>query len=118
MLKFVLPMALLLGGAAPAWADAWGAIAIDQSQPTKEPGYGIGGGDSENEAKGNALKFCRESGTVSGCKIMVTYQSCGAIASNGHDIGWAMAPTKKDVEINAIKACGKDDCQSVTSDCN
>ena len=118
MLKFALPMALVLCAAAPALAEPWGAIAIDQSQATKEPGYGIGGGDSEEEAKKNAIKFCHESGTVDGCKIMVTYKNCGGIASNGHDIGWAMAPTKKDVEINAIKACGKDDCKVVTSDCN
>lgn len=118
MLKFALPMALVLCGAAPACADSWGAIAIDQSVASKEPGYGIGGGDTQDEARKNAIKFCHENGTAEGCKVMVAYESCGGIASNGHEIGWAMAPTRKAVEINAIKACGKDDCQVVTADCN
>ena len=99
-------------------AEAWGAIAVDQSQATGEPGYGIGGGESESEAKTNAITFCRENGTANGCKIMVTYENCGGVASNGHEIGWAMASTRKAVEINALKACGKDNCQLVTSDCN
>ena len=74
---------------APACAsDGWGAIAIDVTQSSAAPSFGVGGGANEDEASGNAIKFCHETGSKTGCKIMVTYQAC-AIASNGSDAGWA-----------------------------
>lgn len=107
---------LVLSG--PAWADAWGAIAIDVTQATADPSWGLGGGETESEASDNATKFCQETGTKAGCKIVVTYQACGAFASDGHDAGWSKAPTKKEAEINALASCGKKTCKLVTSDCN
>ena len=109
-----------LGLAAPARADdyAWGAIAIDLTQQTKDPSWGVGGGGSEGEAVENATKFCREAGGKAGCKIVVTYRQCGAFASNGREAGWGKAPTKMDAENSALKTCGQNNCSVVTSDCN
>jgi hypothetical protein len=78
----------------------------------------IRGGDSEDEANRNAIKFCHETGSKAGCKVVVTYRQCGAFASDGHDAGWSKAPTRKEAEIGAIQACEKDGCKLVTSDCN
>lgn len=106
--------------AAPARAGdtAWGAIAVDVTQKTTDPSYGVGGGASEAEASGNAMGFCQKSGSKAGCKIVVTYQQCGAFASNGHDAGWAKAPTKPEAEASAVKACGQSGCAVAASDCN
>jgi hypothetical protein len=104
---------------APAQAsDDWGAIAIDTTQATKEPSWGVGGGASEDEASGYALGFCLKTGSKTGCRVVVTYQQCGAFASNGEDAGWSKAPTKTEAEDGAIKACSQSGCKLVTSDCN
>jgi hypothetical protein len=106
--------------AAPARAGeyAWGAISIDAAASTSSPAYGVGGGASEAEASENAQKFCKEAGGGKGCKVMATYEQCGAFASNGHSAGWGKAPTKDKAEANAMSACEKKDCVMVTSDCN
>lgn len=103
---------------ARAGDTAWGAIAIDVTQKTSEPSYGVGGGATEAEASENATGFCQKTGSKAGCKIVVTYQQCGAFASNGHDAGWAKAPSKKEAEAAAVKACGQSDCAVAASDCN
>ena len=112
---------LVIGlAAAPAGAGeyAWGAISIDAAASTTSSAYGVGGGASESEATENAQKFCKEAGGGKGCKVMVTYEQCGAFASNGHSAGWGKAPTKDKAEANAMSACEKKDCVMVTSDCN
>ncbi|WP_158815647.1 DUF4189 domain-containing protein [Methylocapsa sp. S129] len=96
---------------------AWGAISVDASASTTEPAYGVGGADTEAEAVETAQKFCVKAGGK-GCKSMVTYQQCGAFASNGHDAGWGKSPTKKGAEDGAMSACQKGDCKIVISDCN
>ena len=108
-----------LFAAAPASAAeyAWGSISIDAADATISPAWGTGGGDTQAEAIENSQKFCVKSGGKS-CKSMVAYQQCGAFASNGHDAGWGKAPTKREAEDGAMKACEKGDCKIVVSDCN
>jgi uncharacterized protein DUF4189 len=108
-----------LFAAAPAAAaeTAWGAISVDLSATTVDAAYGIGGGDTEAEAVENGQKFCAKSGGAS-CKSVVSYQRCGAFATNGHDGGWGKAPTKKEAEASAMRACEKGDCQLLVADCN
>jgi hypothetical protein len=113
---------LLLGVTlvAPASAETykWGAIAIDTQKAEKEPAWGVGGGDTEQEATDFAVKFCKEQGGVV-CKAEVTYEQCGALAVDGKgNVGWAKAPTKSESEQQALKGCTADDCSVVTSDCN
>ena len=86
-------------------------------RPTREPAYGIGGGDSEDEAAVNAQKFCRESGGAA-CKMVVTYEQCGAYAAGHSGGGWGKDTTKKTAEAKAISGCDADDCKLVVSDCN
>ena len=75
-----LALALALSTtAAPAAEYKWGAISLDTSDLGPDGGYGIGGGDTEDEAKENAQKFCAEDG-AKGCKVVTTYEECGSVA--------------------------------------
>jgi hypothetical protein len=95
----------------------WGAFAVDTSDKTKAPYYGVGGGDTEKEASGYAMKFCKEEGGKE-CTLAVTYEQCGALASNGKSIWWGVAPTQKDAEMQALQGCKDGACKVVASDCN
>ena len=112
-----LTVALYLSGS-PAWADAWGALALDMEKAERAPFYGVGGGESEAEATANAMKFCQDAGGKA-CKMLTTYQQCGALAVSGTgDAGWGKAPTKATAEAQAIAGCQNDLCKIVASDCN
>ena len=101
-----------------AYADDWGAIAIDTQKAEESPYYGVGGGDTEKEAVDNAFNFCVEAGGKK-CKAIVSFQQCGALAVSGKgDAGWAKAATKKNAEVQALTACQNDACQVLVSDCN
>jgi hypothetical protein len=103
---------------APAAQDgSWGAIAIDAEKYEADPAWGVGGGDTDREAVQNAMKFCREAGGKA-CKLMVTYNQCGAYAASPVSGGWGKAGTKKTAEAQAMAACNNDRCKIVTSDCN
>jgi hypothetical protein len=113
-------VALSLGSSLPARAETynWGAISVDLQRPQHDPAYGIGGGDDEQEAVGNAQKFCKESGG-NACKAVVTYQQCGAYAASASTGGgWGKNSTKKTAEAKAMSGCDADDCHVVVSDCN
>ena len=103
--------------AAPAWAGSWGAIAVDLTVIEKDPWYGVGGGDSEQEATDNAIKFCKEAGGTT-CKVAVTYNQCGAYAASKSHGGWGKAPDKAGAEAQAISGCSNEHCKVVVSDCN
>ncbi len=96
---------------------AVGAIAIDVAKVDHDPAYGIGGGDTEDEANKNALKFCAEAGGKS-CKLVVTYPECGAYAASNKGGGWGKNTTKKTAEVQAMSGCDDDSCKIVVSDCN
>ena len=96
----------------------WGALAIDTEKAEAEPFYGVGGGDTEQQASDNALSFCKEDGAKE-CRVLVTYQQCGALAVTGKgDFGWGMAPTKEDAEKQSLLGCKSAECKVVVSDCN
>lgn len=109
--------AAALAGSAFAGDTKWGAFALDTSDKTKSPYYGVGGGDTEKEASDYAMKFCKEEGGKE-CTLAVTYEKCGALASNGKSIWWGVAPTQKDAEIQALQGCKDGECKVVSSDCN
>jgi hypothetical protein len=99
-------------------AAGWGALALDTEKAERSPYYGVGGGDTEQEAIDNAMKFCQEAGGKA-CKSLVTYEQCGALAVSGTgDAGWGKAPTKIQAEAQAIAGCQNDQCKVVSSDCN
>ena len=106
--------------ALPAKAEEykWGALAIDTSAPEKEPYYGVGGAEEEKEASDAALGFCKEAGGTE-CKVVVTYEKCGALAVSGKgDGGWGKAADKATAEAEALKGCKDSACKVVVSDCN
>lgn len=106
--------------AVPSFAaeTKWGALALDTEKAEREPYYGVGGADTEQEAIDAAMGFCKDAGGVA-CKSMVTYEQCGALAVSGKgSAGWAKAATKADAEANAVKACEDAECKVATSDCN
>jgi hypothetical protein len=95
----------------------WGSISIGLGGSPVDPSYGIGGGDSMDEAIKNAQRFCRKSGGDK-CETVVSYQQCGGYAAspNGWGSGWGT--TKKVAEAAAISKCNDDRCKIVVSDCN
>jgi uncharacterized protein DUF4189 len=95
---------------------AVGAIAIDFSGD-REPFYGVGGGDTEDEATANALKFCTEAGGKN-CKLAVAFPECGAYAASKKGGGWGKSTTKLTAEAKAMSGCNDDSCKIIVSDCN
>ncbi len=120
LLRASLVLAALSLGAVSARAETWGSISVDfpgEGHSMANPAYGIGGGDSKDEAIGNAQKFCAESGGKA-CKTAVNYQKCGAYAAAEAHGGTGFADTKKIAEANAIAGCAQDACKIIVSDCN
>lgn len=123
-MKNILKLCLLasltaaaLAGGAQASDTKWGAFAVDTSDKSKAPYYGVGGGDTEKEASDFAMKYCKEEGGKE-CTLAVTYEQCGALASNGKSIWWGVAPTQKDAEMQSLQGCKDGGCKVVASDCN
>jgi hypothetical protein len=101
-----------------AYAADWGAMALDAEKAEFAPHYGVGGGETEQEATRNALKFCQQAGGKV-CKVLVTYEECGALAVSGtRDAGWGRAPTIAQAEDQAVAGCENDACIILASDCN
>lgn len=93
--------------------NIFGAIAY--SMKTRQ--YGVGAGDTKDEAKKNAIKFCEKAD----CEVLLEYKNdCGALAvSKDGYYGSGEAQTKEEAKANALKFCkekGKD-CEVITTDC-
>ena len=104
---------LPLAGAGADEKTVFGAIAY--SMKTKQ--YGVGAGDTKEEAKKNAIKFCEKAD----CEVLLEYKNdCGALAvSKDGYYGSGEAKTKDEAKENAMKFCkekGKD-CEVITTDC-
>ena len=116
---FVLTF-LFLGPQAMAAEYKWGAISLDVSDLKPDGGYGIGGGDTEQEAKENAQKFCGSDG-AKGCEVVTTYEHCGSVAvkKSGKGGTWGLGDTKEGAISRALTKCGGEDvCSVVVTDCN
>ena len=98
----------------------WGAISVDTADLNPDGGYGIGGGDSEREAKHNAQKFCSQVGAKS-CEVVATYKNCGSVAvkTSGRGGAWGIGDTKDGATARALTKCGGEGlCKVVVTDCN
>ena len=98
----------------------WGAISLDTTDLNPDGGYGIGGGDTEQEAKDNSLKFCAEDG-AKGCAVVTTYNKCGSVAvkKSGKGGAWGIGDTKDGASARALTQCGgEESCKVVVTDCN
>jgi Domain of unknown function (DUF4189) len=117
-LSFAVLFSLIALPMAHADDSKWGALALDTEQAEREPYYGVGGGETEQEAIDAAMGFCKEAGGAV-CKNLVSYQQCGALAVTGlGKAGWGKAPTKDEAEKQAISGCADAACKIVVSDCN
>jgi hypothetical protein len=98
--------------------NTWGAISIDQAVVNEtSPYYGTGGGNTKELAEKSADRFCVEAGGKQ-CKVVISYQTCGAYAASSQSSGAGTGVTKKASEDDAISHCKSGDCKIVISDCN
>ena len=115
---FVFGLIILAVPAARADDAKWGAIAVDKAVAEREPYYGVGGGDTEQDASDAAMGFCRQAGGAD-CQAVVTYELCGALAVSGDGKGgWGKSDSKDGAEKQAMTACADGKCRVVVSDCN
>mgnify|MGYP000028113112 CR=1 FL=1 len=98
-------------------SDSWGVISADSASHDKDTAYGIGGGNTRDEAERNAQKFCNEAGGEK-CIAMIAFQQCGAYALSKNHNGTGTGATKKIAEDMAISQCSDTDCLIIASDCN
>jgi hypothetical protein len=94
------------------------AIAVDDVRGLAgdAAGYGVGQGDNADAANAGAMEACAKAGN-STCKLMLTYEACGAYASNKTVYGTGQGDSKEAAAQAAIQACGHDGCQLVVADC-
>lgn len=115
----LIASALMLGNSLASAGESWGAISIDfpgEGQSMATAYYGLGGGDTQEEAIANGQKFCAENGKH--CQSVVSYKACGAYASDESPGGYGADDTKKAAEERALKGCAQGDCKILVSDCN
>jgi hypothetical protein len=114
MLVAAVTVTASLVAAAPAFAA--GAIAVDteQGQKSGDEGYGLGWGDSREQAGAAAMRECRKAGNDS-CQIVARFDSCGAYASNRTTYGVGWGASQADAEAMALDGCRN--CKVVISEC-
>lgn len=95
----------------------WGAIAADTASHDKDCAYGVGAGDSKEEAEKYAQKYCKDAGGEQ-CGVVISYQQCGAYALSKTHEGIGSGATKEASEQMAKSKCNDTDCTIITSDCN
>jgi len=110
---------LLFGsGAAFARTASVDAIAVDDVRGLAgdAAGYGVGQGDSADVANAGAMQACAQAGNDK-CELVLTYEACGAYASNKTVYGVGKGDTKEAAAQAAMQACGRDSCVVVVADC-
>jgi hypothetical protein len=111
-IRVLATCSILMSGA--AWAA--GAIAVDteEGQKAGEEGYGIGWGDTRDEAGRAAMRKCRGAGNDS-CKVVARFDTCGAYASNRTKYGVGWGETEGAAKRMALDTCPT--CRIVLSEC-
>ena len=97
-------------------AIAAGAIAVDdeRGQSARDAGYGLGWGDTREEAAREALKECRDSGNTN-CRVVARFDTCGAYAASRTTYGVGWGRTEEAAKGMALANCPN--CRIVISDC-
>ena len=115
-MKKLATLALTLGFLSPCSAFAFGAIAVDDQRGDRDPAYGfVTGETSRDAAESKALKYCREHGQH--CKVAVWFETCGAYATSKNYYGYGYGKTKAKATAEALKGCGRKDCEIVVAKC-
>jgi hypothetical protein len=81
-----------------------------------DAGYGVGQGDSQADSNEGAMHECKTHHNPN-CKLVLTYDMCGAYASSANHAGTGMGRTAVEASKNALDACGHDSCKVVVADC-
>jgi hypothetical protein len=100
-------------------ALAVGAIAVDDSYGDEPSGVGYGyvtQYGSAQQASAGAMETCASEGNTD-CKVVLTFQNCGAYAASHNNYGVGTGRTMADAEKNAFADCGEAGCIAIISDC-
>jgi hypothetical protein len=101
-----------------AWADQWGAIAMDASSGKAGT---VSGSSNKAKAESEAMERCGENGGLK-CKLLITYHNqCVAATQNinGGVIFAVSAPETSKAENTALSDCGgADACRVIYSRCS
>lgn len=93
-----------------------GAIAVDDEQGEKEPGYGIVTGyETRDQAGQAALAECKKSNQ--NCKVVARFDTCGAYAASLKYYGVGWGSTAADAQAMAMDNCSNSNCRIVVVDC-
>ena len=115
-MKRLTALFLALGILTPGIAFAFGAIAVDDQRGDLDPAYGFVTGEPSREAaERKAMRYCREHGKH--CKVAVWFETCGAYATSKSHYGYGYGSTKAKATSEALKGCGRRDCQIVVAKC-
>jgi hypothetical protein len=101
----------------PLGAFAAGAIAVDDEEGERDPGYGIvTGASSRAEAGRDAMKECRKQGNKN-CKVAVRFDTCGAYASSRKNSGIGYGKSVDVARTMAMNECGTKACKIIVAEC-
>ena len=114
--RAILVAAGLVLGVAPAFAV--GAIAVSNPGGLRadQIGYGVGHGESRDEAQRHAFKKCSRVGNTD-CSVAVWYDTCGAYAASRDRYGYGYGSNERIARSEALSHCANDHCAIVVSDC-
>lgn len=113
-LLFLLP-AVETGQARAATFDAI-VIDDDTGGAGGNGDYAVGQASTAKEAQRIAMSNCVVGGNVA-CTLKLTYQRCGAYASNGRASGKGTADGMDQAVAAALASCGDKTCRLVVADC-
>lgn len=116
----------LLAIASSATFAAWGAIVVVDWQGLEADDVGYAqhyDAPTEAEASSQAMSACRnmqvaEGNKASECRLVVTFQKCGAYAISKNNFGVGSASLLSIAEKQALQQCGNKSCKIVISGCN
>jgi hypothetical protein len=119
-LSAVSALSIVACGAGQAFArDArFDAIAVSDARGVAagEAGYGVGQGDTEDQADIGAMHACKTHHNTN-CKLLLTYRMCGAYASSANHAGTGTGETAQIARGGALDSCGRATCKVVVADC-
>jgi hypothetical protein len=120
MLSVVSAATIVACGAGQAFArDArWDAIAVSDARGLAggDAGYGVGQGQTQEDANAGAMHECKSHGNTS-CKLVLTYPMCGAYASSRDHAGIGTGGSASAASKAALDGCKSENCKVVIADC-
>ena len=120
LLSVVTLATIVAFGASQAFArDAqYDSIAVSDARGVAagDAGYGVGQGDSQAESNEGAMHECTSHHNTN-CKLVLTYEICGAYASSANHAGTGTGRSAVEASKNALDACAHDSCKVVVADC-